>query len=215
MPKRNISFSLTERSEMPIARASLAGLCLLALLALSLPARAQDKGAESTQSKSQEVKIDGLTLVVPAEWTREEPANRLRLAQFQMPKAEGDEQPTELVVSYFGGRAGGVDANVRRWIGQFASAGRTANVVKGESPQGTYYLVDISGTYNMPVGPPIRRQTKELPNARMLAIILQVEGRGNYFLKMAGPEKSVSAQRDALRASIRGDQESEKPYEVK
>ena len=190
---------------------SLAALCVLAV---GLPAVAQDEAAEESKT-SETIKLDGLTLLVPAEWEREAPSNRLRLAQFQVPRAEGESQPTEIVVYHFGGAAGGVDANIARWINQFTGQGRTADVKKGESPQGVYYLVDISGTYNMPVGPPIRRKTKELPDARMLGIILEIKDQGNYFLKMAGPEKSVGAQLEALRASIQGDKDSEQPYELK
>ena len=67
----------------------------------------------------------------------------------------------------------------------------------------------------MPIGPPIQGKTQEMPDSRMLGIILERENQGNYFLKMAGPDKTVAAQEDALRASIEGDKKSEKPYEVK
>lgn len=120
-----------------------------------------------------------------------------------------------MVVSYFGGTGGGVDANIERWIGQFAAEGRKSKVTKGDSKQGSYYFVDVTGTYNMPVGPPILRQSKALPDARMIGVILEVEGKGNYFLKLAGPGKSVSAQEEAMRASIGGDAKSEKPHELK
>lgn len=174
---------------------------------------AEEKSADEA-AKRVKVKLEGITVLVPADWERGKPSNRLRLAQFQIPLAEGDTQPTELVVYHFGGAGGGVAPNIRRWINQFSGPGRASKVVKGTSPLGTYYLVDISGTYNMPVGPPIRRQTEELPNARMLAIILQVKDHGNYFFKLAGPDKSVSAQREALRASIQGDKKSEKAFEL-
>lgn len=197
---------------MPIPRQLPATVILIASLAGSFVI-ADDKAADQA-AKPEKVKLDGITLLVPANWEREKPSNRLRLAQFQIPLAEGDKQPTELVVYHFGGSGGGVAANIRRWINQFSGPGRTSKIVKGTSPLGAYYLVDISGTYNMPVGPPIRRQTKELPDARMLAIILQVKDQGNYFLKLAGPEKTVTAQARALRASIQGDKKSEEPYEL-
>jgi gluconolactonase len=171
--------------------------------------------AADEKKEVREVKVEDITLSVPADWKQREASNQLRLAEFAIPPAEGDKEPTEMVVSHFGGGGGGVDANIDRWIGQFASDGRQAKVAKGESKQGAYYFVDIAGTYNMPVGPPILRQSKPLSDARMLGVILEVEGKGNYFLKMAGPEKTVSAQEEALRASIGGDAKSEKPHELK
>jgi gluconolactonase len=176
---------------------------------------ADEEKAKSEDKAPRDVKVEDLVLKIPADWKQQPPANRLRLAQFDIPKAEGDEQPTEMVVSFFGGAGGGVDANIERWIGQFTNAGRKANVTKGTSKLGPYYLVNISGTYKMPIGPPIQGRTQEMPDSRMLGIILEREGQGNYFLKMAGPDKTVSAQEEALRASIGGDKKTEKPHEVK
>ena len=173
---------------------------------------AQDKAAKK---ETREVKVQDITLAVPADWKEQPPANRLRLAQFVIPPAGSGEKPTEMVVSFFGGGGGGVDANIERWIGQFEADGRKSKVTKGTSKQGPYYLVDVSGTYKMPIGPPIQGRTESVPDARMLGIILEVEGKGNYFLKMAGPAKTVSAQEEALRASIGGDKQSEKPHELK
>ena len=193
---------------------------VFAVMAVSLAAyavAADKEAASDNKSKVEvrEIKVEDITLSVPADWEQKPPSNRLRLAQFVVPAAEGDEQPTEMVVSFFGGGGGGVDANIGRWIGQFASDGRKAKVTKGETEQGAYYFVDVTGTFNMPIGPPIQGRTIELPDARMLGIILEVEGKGNYFLKMAGPQKTVSAQADALRTSIGGDKQTEKPHELK
>jgi gluconolactonase len=171
--------------------------------------------AEDAKKEAREVKVEDITLTVPADWKQQPPANRLRLAQFAVPNAEGDTEPTEMVVSHFGGTGGGIDANIERWVNQFASDGRKVKVSKGRAKQGAYYFVDVRGTYNMSIGPPIRQQTKAIPNARMLGVILEVADKGNYFLKLAGPEKTVSAQEDAMRASIGGDKKSEKPYELK
>ena len=174
--------------------------------------------ADEEQAKTpkvRDVKVEDLVLKIPADWKQQPPANRLRLAQFDIPKAEGDEQPTEMVVSSFGGTGGGVDANIERWIGQFSNGGRKATIIKGKSELGTYYLANISGTYNMSIGPPIQGRTQAMPNFRMLGIIFEREGQGTYFLKMAGPDKSVAAQEDALRATIAGDKKTEKPYELK
>ena len=183
--------------------------CFLTLMAAVLAVGALAADATKT------VTIEDLTLTIPDGWTRDEPSNKLRLAQFSIPNAPGETQPTEMVVSYFGGGAGGVDANIERWITQFDRDGRQVKVVKGQSSQGVYYLADISGTYQMSVGPPFLRKTEALPDARMLAVILSVKEQGNYFLKLAGPSKTVTAQADALRASFGGDAKTEGAYELK
>ena len=73
-------------------------------------------------------------------------------------------------------------------------------------------LADLSGTWNKPIGPPIAQQTDEMPNARVLSVILTTKDQGNYFLRLTGPEKTVSANADALRAAIGADAKSEKAY---
>ena len=171
--------------------------------------------AVAADPETREVTVESIKLTIPATWKEEPPSNNLRAAQFKVPSAEGDTRPTEMVVSHFGGTGGDVDANLSRWVGQFGGEGRTVKVTKGKSPLGSYYLLNASGTYKMPIGPPILRKTEDLPNARMIAVILETGKEGNYFLKLAGEEKTVAAQLDAMRASIGGDAATEKAYELK
>ncbi len=167
----------------------------------------------SADDKTTEVKIKSVTLTVPAAWKKTKPANNLRNAQFEVPVAKGDSEPGVFYVSYFGGGGGGVDANIGRWVSQFGSVDRKANVTQGESPQGKYVFVEITGTFNKPIGPPIRRQTKPAPGYSMLGVILTVPDKGNYFLKMTGPDKTVAAAAKALRASFGAVKEKETAYD--
>ena len=73
-------------------------------------------------------------------------------------------------------------------------------------------LVDVTGTYNKPIGPPIQQKTKAMPAARMLGVILAVEKKGNYFLKVTGPQKTVSAAAKAFRNSFGAAASKEKEY---
>jgi len=74
-------------------------------------------------------------------------------------------------------------------------------------------MVDIQGIYKKPVGPPIRRQTKSVPGSRMMSVILQVEGKGFYFLKLTGLQKTVEAAAKPFRASFDADELKEKELE--
>lgn len=162
-----------------------------------------------------DVKIKDLKLKVPAEWKQEEPSNNLRLAQFKIDPVKGDKDAAEMVVSSFGGGGGGVDANLSRWAKQFPPEGRKVKVTKGASPQGTYYVSDISGTFNKPDGPPLAGKTKPMAGYRSVSVILQVPDSAVYFLKLTGPEKTVAAATDSLRNSFGGDAEKEEAYEQK
>ncbi len=159
-----------------------------------------------------EAKLGDITLKTPATWKQSEPTSRLRLGQFEIPAAEGDKEAAELAIFNFGA-GGGVKANVDRWVGQFFPEGRKSAVTQGKSDLGEYVFVDINGTFKKPIGPPILRKTEAMQGAKMLGIILAVEGKGHYFLKMTGPEKTVAGAADALRASIGAKADGEKPFD--
>lgn len=189
---------------------------LVALLGLGLTGlRAADEAEKETKTKTETVKVKDLTLDVPTTWDQQPPSNNLRLAQFVIPAAKGDKEPAELVVSSFGGGGGGVEANVKRWIGQFQEDGRKSKVTLGESEQGKYVLVELAGTYNKPDGPPFLRKTIPQPGSRMIGVILQIPNEGVYFLKTTGYDKTVAAAVDDIRAAFGADAESEKELELK
>ncbi|QDV52480.1 hypothetical protein [Gimesia fumaroli] len=186
---------------------------IYSVLALSLAIYACTVEAADKAEKTNEVKIKDITLKVPASWKSAPPSNNLRLAQFEIPAVKGDKEPAELVISSFGGTGGGVSANITRWIGQFASEGRKVKVTQGESKDGKYVFADLTGTYNKSIGPPFLRKTKAVPDSQMLGVILAVEGKAYYFLKLTGPKKTVSSVVDEFRASFGANAKEEKPFE--
>lgn len=165
------------------------------------------------ETKTTDVNLRGLKLQIPESWNAQKPSNRLRLAQYEVPAAEGVKGSTEFVV--FPPFGGSIDDNLGRWINQFDTTGGKLTTIQGKSAQGAYYLLDISGTYKKPDGPPFLRKTIDAPGHRMLAIILSVPEKGNFFLKMVGPEKTVAAEIEAFRNSFSAKADSEKEYEMK
>ena len=169
-------------------------------------------GTAAEEAKSESVQVKDLTLVIPKAWKTQPPANKLRLAQFLVPRADGDTETTELVISSFGGGGGGVQANITRWISQFEAGGREQQVTQGTAAQGKYVVVDLKGTYRKPDGPPFLRQTIAAPNHRMLGAIVIIEGKGTYFLKMVGPQKTVEQAAADFRKSFGADAEKENAF---
>ncbi len=177
------------------------------------PARLAQGAKDEAAPK--EVKIEDLTLKIPASWKQQPPANKLRLAQFLIPPAEGDEHPTELVISSFPGGGGGIDANLKRWTDQFAADGRKVKITSGKSPQGNYVAHNVTGTYLYSAGGPFAGGKKELrPDHRSISVILTIENKANYFIRLTGTEKAVNAAADALRTSFGGNAKEEKDYEI-
>lgn len=183
---------------------------LFALLLTALLAALAAPALQADEPKTVEVKAGRITLKVPETWKQEPASNRLRLAQFAIPVIKEEAGRAELTVSQAGG---GIEANVKRWISQFQAEGLKQKLTEGSfGEEGRYVFVDLSGTYNAPVGPPIAQQTKPTPGSRMLGVILASESIGTYFLKLTGPDKSVAAQAQALRAAFGGDEKKEKEY---
>lgn len=188
--------------------------CVSAAL-LSTAAFAEEKDAKKDAKAAKkvetvEVTVDDLKLSIPKTWKTVKPSSSMRKGQFSIPAAKGEKDAVDYVIFQFGGGGGGIGANVRRWINQFEAKGRKAKITKGKCPQGFYILVDITGTYNMSVGPPIQRKTKKVDNARMVSVILAVEAKKKvYYIKTAGGAKTVDANVDAIRGTFGGDASKE------
>ena len=176
--------------------------------ALQQVASTDDAGATE---ETQEIKARDIVLQVPKSWKSNPPSNNMRLAQFAINAAEGDAEGAELVI--FPPFGGSVSQNVQRWIGQFAGEERQLKLTQGTAAQGKYVLVDVSGTYNKPDGPPFLRKTKPTPGYRMLAVLFSSKSGGNYSFKLTGPKKTVSGVTDQFRNSFGGDASKETPYE--
>jgi len=166
---------------------------------------------ESETEQTDEFQAGPLTLKVPQSWKREKPSNKLRLAQFSVPAAEEDADGAELVLS--GPFGGSVRANVERWLGQVDAEEGGTKMSQGETDQGKYIWVELAGTYHMSVGPPFLRQTKAMPGYRVVNVMFMTEG-GNYFFKLAGPDATVKAAANALRASFGGDAAKESEFKL-
>lgn len=183
----------------------LSTVCLLSIAALCFVSR-DARAADETRT----VTIRDLTLQVPTNWVQEEPESRLRLTQFRIPETEGKD--AELSVFSFG--ASDLEANIRRWMEQYEPDGRTAMIFSGDSKQGKYFLVDITGTYKKPVGPPIAGKTEPVKDSGTLAVVLVIKDKGVYYLKLNGPKETVASQRTALRKAMGADIAKEKEYKT-
>ncbi len=138
----------------------------------------------------------GLIWTAPARWNAEGP-RPMRAATYAVPAASGDSEGGECAVNYFGpGQGGGVDVNVKRWIGQFqAPGGGPADSLAKTSKKTingiAVTIVDISGTYLFRAAPMAPQATPK-PGYRMLAAI--AEGpQAAVFFKLTAPKKTTDA----------------------
>lgn len=145
-----------------------------------------------------------LTFTAPPVWQSRPAASAMRVAEFVVPRAPGDPEDGEVIVYFFGGTGGSVDANVQRWIGQFrrpegapADGGRTTFNV-GDLKVTT---VDVSGTYVAEVRPGSTERHNK-PNFRMRAAVVETP-KGPYFVKFTGPANTVKAASAAFDGFIK------------
>lgn len=131
----------------------------------------------------------------------------MRVAQYQLPPAEGDAEAASLVVYYFGpGQGGSVQANLDRWLSQMQqpNGGSSKDKAKTEtlSVNGmNVTLLDVTGTYaGGDMGASGSTQGKT--DFRMRAGVLETP-RGAYFVKLVGPEKTVGKWDDSFLAFIK------------
>ena len=118
----------------------------------------------------------------------------MRQAEYTLPKTDGDPEDAELVVYYFGGQGGSVQANVDRWIGQFkkpdgSPVGDSAKVSRKQSHGIPLTIVDCSGTYSG--GGPMMGSAAAKPNFRMIAAVAEASS-GPWFFKLTGPARTVA-----------------------
>jgi len=137
----------------------------------------------------------GLTFTTPDGWKQAPSGSSMRVAEFTLPRVAGDPDDAQLVVYYFGGSGGSVDANMQRWIGQMAQPdGKPSSAVaKKESRKVnglTVSLVDVSGTYTAEMSPGASTH-HDNAHYRMRAGVVET-GKGPYFIKLVGPEKTIA-----------------------
>jgi hypothetical protein len=151
------------------------------------------------------VELDGLKSTPPETWKERRPPNEFQLKVFALPKAEGDKEETVVTIFHFSRGGGSVEDNVKRWKGQIepAEGKKIDDVAKVETFEAaggkvkvTYF--DASGTYlfrPMPANPEnmVKKPGYRLVNAYFAS------PNGPYFIRLVGPEKSVTAQEKGFK----------------
>ena len=135
----------------------------------------------------------------PEGWVAEEPASRMRLAQYRATGPAGD---AECLVFYFGrGQGGDPMSNAERWAGQFLqpdgnSSSDEMQVTRLEGTQLPVILVEITGTYNGGMTM-TSEPAREHPGWMLLGGIAEGPD-APWFFKFTGPQATVRAQREAF-----------------
>jgi hypothetical protein len=174
----------------------------------SAPAAAVNSVSTPSRTSSESPVTTGgeFRTTVPAGWNAEKPSSDMRVAQYKLPKAEGDKEDALLVVYYFGeGQGGSAQANIDRWINQIKQpdGGSSQEKAKTETLKINgleVNTVDVAGYYSGGMSPDSApADSKSL--YRLRAAVVETP-KGSYFVKLTGPEKTVSHWDQAYRDYI-------------
>ena len=137
-----------------------------------------------------------LKFTAPQGWQSREPSSTMRVAEFVLPARDGTAANAELVIYYFGGSGGSVDANIERWLGQMQQpdARATADVAVRDTRTINglkVSLLDVTGTYVAEVRPGATEKHNS-PGYRMRTAVVET-ARGPYYVKLVGPAATVAA----------------------
>jgi hypothetical protein len=162
-------------------------------------------GATLERTADGRARLGPFLLTPPAGWEERKTSSSMRAAEWRIPGVKGQEDG-ELVVYHFGtGGAGGVQANIDRWVGQFAQADGSPS--KGKAKIGELKVagqkatvVEVSGRYVAAVKPGASEKLDK-PEWQMFAAIVESPA-GAYYFKMLGPVETVRASLEPTRAML-------------
>lgn len=169
---------------------------LIAVLSCSACGGRGSSATVSPQSNSPQGATGELRFKAPDGWTVEKPSSSMRVAQYKLPKAEGDKDDASLVLYFFGSNQGGTaQANIDRWIGQMQQPDGSSSKDKAKTETFTINglkvtTVDVNGTYTAEMAPG-SGSFHDDANYRLRAAVIETP-KGNYFVKLAGPAKTIS-----------------------
>ncbi len=177
-----------------LAGSGLVGLTTASLLIAPVAARAADPATFT---------VGAFTFKRPANWTWVPVNSSMRKAQLRVANPTDPAAPAaDVVFFHFGaGQGGGIDANIARWLGQFAEGGdKVKPVIETADVKGTKVtrVRVASGTFSsgMPGGP-----TTPMTNYGMYGAILE-SPQGDVFIKLTGPADLVNAAATNFEAMI-------------
>ena len=139
----------------------------------------------------------------PEGWQAEAPSSNMRVAQYRIPRADGDPKDGEVAV--FGNIMGTTQANIDRWRGQFSEvvAGKDSLQEVTEGLKGKVTLLDITGKFGggMGGGMATAHGGGDGDLTRMMAAVIEAPD-GTFYVKAMGPPGTMAKWEKTVREFI-------------
>ena len=132
---------------------------------------------------------------VPTGWIEIAHSSPMRIAQFNLPRVDGDLEDAECVIYYFGGEGGTVEANLERWTNQMLQPDdlRSTDVATTSSFEisGVQVTVlDVPGIFSAQVHANSKMRYYKRDFRLKAAVVESPEGP--FFFKLTGPDRTVT-----------------------
>ena len=142
----------------------------------------------------------------PAGWSSRAASSGMRVAEFVLPRDAADGDDGELIVYFFGGTGGSVDANIERWIAQMQQPDGTPSKNAARRGERTVNglkvtTIDVNGTYIAEVRPGSTERHNK-PGYRLRAAVVMTP-KGPYFIKAVAPTKTMARWDSSIEAFLR------------
>ncbi|HYG75269.1 MAG TPA: hypothetical protein VEK08_09730 [Planctomycetota bacterium] len=140
----------------------------------------------------------GASISFPATWKEVPPSNRMRLAEFVIPKNPNDPEDAELSIFKMGG-GGGADANIARWVNQFGGQEALKSKRTIKTASGVEAIVaDLEGEYTA-----MTMQGTSAPKKgyRMLGAVIMSD-KGEFYVKFTGPQATIAQNKEGFEKMI-------------
>ena len=144
--------------------------------------------------------VSALTFTLPDGWKSVQPSSPMRKAQLAIPGKDGGKQ-ADVTFFHFGseGGAGGVQANVQRWFGQFTAAEGASKTEPMEIGGTKVTVVSTEGTMK---GGQFGGPAQDEPGFSLLGAIIE-HPEGPVFIKTTGPTALVKEAREKFLAMVK------------
>lgn len=144
-----------------------------------------------------DVELAGMKSAAPAGWKEEPPSNAMRVAQFKLPKAEGDKEEAELALFTFPGGSGSVDQNLKRQVDKFVPEGRKDTVGKIKVGEYDAAYQDVTGTFKKKKVP-MATDFTPVEGQRQLYVVFEAKDGKQHYMTLLGPAKTVEKNKAAF-----------------
>ena len=139
---------------------------------------------------------------IPQNWLRETPSSNMRIAQFRLPKVNGGSE--DGLIAVFAGIGGGIEGNIKRWLGQFKRPGgkpmsEFATITKETVGHFNVTFVSAEGTL---LASSMGDAGGEKRGYYLIAAIVETHS-DPYFFKGTGPLLTMKGYEESFKKFIR------------